>query len=338
MPTEKQLLLALDMLTTGDGGDSVPERMHAEALSVKKEHRSWIQGAGIQGYGIGEKITAAEKLKEVVLKVYVAKKQPLGKLKDAKKIPESVQIAGLDGAIPTDVEEIGKVVTEANTLRVRPAVPGYSVGHFNITAGTIGCVVRKTGGAATLYILSNSHVLADEGTAAIGDTIIQPGDADGGASPADNLAELSEFVPFQYDTGLFDNLVDAAIAKIKKADITSAIRLIGVPKGVSNVVRRGMKVQKTGRTTDYTIGVIKDVNYRLTLDYKKPGGGTGAVGFADQVLCTRYTAGGDSGSAVLNLGGKVVGLHFAGSPSTSIFNRISNVLSALAIEIVTDSF
>jgi hypothetical protein len=98
-----------------------------------------------------------------------------------------------------------------------------------------------------------------------------------------------------------------------------------------------MQVQKTGRTTDFTIGVITDINYRLPMSYKKPGGGTGRVGMRDQVLCTRYTAGGDSGSAVLNMNKEVVGLHFAGSPSSSIFNKISNVLVALNIEIVTQN-
>ncbi len=98
-----------------------------------------------------------------------------------------------------------------------------------------------------------------------------------------------------------------------------------------------MQVQKTGRTTDYTVGVIQDIDYRLPLDYKRPGGGTGRVGLRDQVLCTRYTDAGDSGSAVLNMQGKVVGLHFAGSPSTSIFNRIQDVLDALKIEVVTEA-
>jgi len=36
----------------------------------------------------------------------------------------------------------------------------------------------------------------------------------------------------------------------------------------------------------------------------------------DQVLCTRYTAGGDSGAAVFNSNNQIVGLHFAGTPST----------------------
>ena len=99
-----------------------------------------------------------------------------------------------------------------------------------------------------------------------------------------------------------------------------------------------MKVQKTGRTTDHTIGIIRDVDYRTTLRYRKPTGGSLRVGFKDQVLCSRYTAPGDSGSAILNMNRKVVGLHFAGSPSTSVFNKIGNVLDALNLEIVTDAF
>lgn len=338
MTHEKQLLMALDMLTAGSVGPDVPESLHVEAVATQRSNRGWVQGDGVQGYGIGEKITDGEELKEVVLKVYVEKKKPENKLKNAVKIPKSVKVEGLAEPIPTDVEEIGLVEKEANTTRVRPAIPGFGVGHVNVTVGTFGCLVRKIGSPSVYYILSNSHVLADEGIATVGDKIIQPGDYDGGRAPADVIGELSEFVPFQYDTGTYVNLVDAAIAKVKKADVSSKIRLIGVPAGVSTRVQRGMAVQKTGRTTDYTTGIIKDINYRLALDYKKPGGGTGQVGFRDQVLCTRYTAGGDSGSAVLNNSRKVVGLHFAGSPSTSIFNRIKHVLAGLAIEIVTDSF
>ena len=57
------------------------------------------------------------------------------------------------------------------------------------------------------------------------------------------------------------------------------------------------------------------------------------LGLRDQVLCTRYTAGGDSGSVVLNSRNRIVGLHFAGSESTSIFNRISHVFTLLDIDL-----
>lgn len=356
MANEKLLLQALDVLT--EGKLSFPARaykraakklartaakkvepadLQVEILRTRKSARSWTEGAGIQGVGIGKKVTDGQQLDELVLKVYVEKKKPKAKVKNL--VPKQINIPGIPEAISTDVEEIGVVAIEPNTTRVRPAIPGFSVGHVKITAGTIGCLVRKRGDDKTLYILSNSHVLANEGLAAVGDKILQPGKHDGGKISADviaELAELADWVPFQFTTAGYPNLVDAAIAKVKLANhVTLAIRLIGVPQGISRTVQRGTQVQKTGRTTDYTLGIIKDVNYRTALNYMKPGGGKGRVGFRDQVLCTRFTAGGDSGSAVLNMKKELVGLHFAGSDSSSIFNRIGHVLDALLIDVVT---
>ena len=333
MANEAELLLALEMVTEGKQA-AVPETLRPHAQAFHKAARPWARRPEIQGFGIAEKISGGEQLDEVVFKVYVDKKRPLSKL--SNPVPKSLRVEGIAAALPTDVEEIGKVAKEPNTSRVRPAIPGFSVGHVKITAGTLGCLVRKTGDLRTLYILSNSHVLANEGLARKGDKILQPGRADGGRAPRDVIALLADWVPFQFASSGFPNLVDAAIAKVKGGDATSSIRLIGVPQGVSQTVRRGMQVQKTGRTTDYTVGVVKDVNYRLALQYQKPGGGQGRVGFKDQILCTRYTAPGDSGSAVLNMRKKVVGLHFAGSDSSSIFNRIQHVLDALSIEVVAD--
>ena len=331
---EKELVKALDMLTEGESS-SVAESlgMKTEAIAAKKEQRSWTAAAGIQGLGVGAKITDCEWLSDLVLKVYVIDKLPESKLKQSRKVPKKVEIPGL-GELETDVEAIGRMKVESNTSRVRPAIPGFSVGHVKITAGTFGCLVHKKGEKQTLYILSNSHVLANEGLAKKGDDELQPGRYDGGALPADLIGQLAEWVPFTFTGAGFPNLVDAAIATVKTKDVTSVIRLIGVPKGINSAVKREMQVQKTGRTTDYTIGIVKDINYRTALSYNKPGGGKGRVGFKDQVLCTRYTAGGDSGSAVCNMKGEVVGLHFAGSPSSSVFNKIDNVLTALNVEVV----
>jgi V8-like Glu-specific endopeptidase len=45
--------------------------------------------------------------------------------------------------------------------------------------------------------------------------------------------------------------------------------------------------------------------------------------------------GGDSGSAVLDGEGYVIGLLFAGSDSTTIHNRIANVTNALNVSIAS---
>jgi hypothetical protein len=95
-----------------------------------------------------------------------------------------------------------------------------------------------------------------------------------------------------------------------------------------------MKVVKVGRTTGKTNGEIRDVHFRFALDYDN----IGEVGFVDQVLCSRYTKGGDSGSLVLDRAtGRAVGLHFAGASGGSVFNPIDDVLAALKVKLVTKS-
>jgi S1-C subfamily serine protease len=71
---------------------------------------------------------------------------------------------------------------DGRTRSHRPLVCGVSVGHRDITAGTLGCFVTIDAGAA---ILSNNHVLADENRAKIGDPIIQPAQYDDGGAPDD---------------------------------------------------------------------------------------------------------------------------------------------------------
>lgn len=328
-----KLRQALDILTEGKDAE-VPQSLRAEAIDIRKVAAPWISGRGIQGVGIAPKVTKGELQDEMVIKVYVEKKLPKSKVRHV--VPGEIVYPGLGIAVATDVEEIGEVEPEVFSSRVRPASPGSSIGHLSVSGGTFGCLVRKRGTTTGLFILSNSHVIANQGLARIDDPIIQPGKADGGRRASDEIAKLADWMPFIFSRAGYPNLVDAAIARARSRNhVTSVIRGNGVPKGVSAVIRRGMKVQKTGRTTRHTTGTIEDIDFRTALRYKRPNGTLGRVGFKQQVLCTRYTAGGDSGSLVLNMKGKAVGLHFAGSPSTSIFNPIDAVLNALDIEVVT---
>ena len=340
MSSENDLILALEFVTEGARA-VVPRALAREAFStesfvsetrtIQKTARPWTQGAGIQGIGIGERMCRGEIIRdELALRVYVEKKKPKAKVKNL--VPATLSVPEI-GDVTTDVVEIGRVEPEVFTGRVRPAMPGCGVGHPRVTVGTFGCLVRKKG-RKRVYILSNSHVLANQGVAKKGDPTLQPGKFDGGLVSKDVIGRLDDWVPFTFSATGYPNLVDAAISRVPKSVVTDVIRIIGVPpSGVSRRVRRGMRVQKVGRTTDYTTGVVLDVHYRLALRYEKPGGGKGRVGLKDQVLCTRYTQGGDSGSAVLNSRKRIVGLHFAGSPSSSIFNRIGHVFGRLDLEL-----
>jgi hypothetical protein len=229
-----------------------------------------------------------------------------------------------------------------------------SIGHRDITAGTLGCWVKKNG---QFFILSNNHVLANSNAAQIGDPILQPGPYDGGSLPGDHIANLSEFIPISFtDTpstcpfasgvaGILngiasilgsdarlkavrasaqENLVDAAIARpLNDQDVKNEILEIGALNGVAQG-GLGMAIKKSGRTTALTTGEIQQVDVTVNVQY---GEGQTAV-FTDQLLAGAMSQGGDSGSAVLN-SNKLVGLLFAGSDTTTIINRIENVFLLL---------
>jgi len=342
--TEKDLEIALEVVTEGRKGlrrvaadfsqEAADPGVAEEAESVRTRSRDWVHGSGVQGLGIGDKLTHGEPTGELALRVYVEKKKP--KTKVANPVPKVVVVPGVGERI-TDVIELGRVVPELFTERVRPAMPGSGLGHGAVTVGTFGCLVRKKGDEDGLYVLSNAHVLANEGVGVAGDRILQPGSLDGGTTDGDSFARLTDFVPFEFTETSFPNLVDAAIAKVRRRSwVGPKLRILDIaPAGVSKTVRRGMHIKKVGRTTDYTTGVIIDVHLRLALRYHRPSGsGRARVGFRDQVLCTRYSAGGDSGSVILNNNDKIVGLHFAGAASGSVFNRITHVVQLLDIEVV----
>jgi hypothetical protein len=328
MGSEKAIEHVLDLLTKVPPAEI--ESFHVGASTQAKSIRRIIGTKNVVAVGIGEKITKGKPTGKLALTFYVERKVSLKKLRADSLIPPTVPEA-LSGpeAIPTDVVVLGKIRPEVNAIR-KPVQPGNSIGHVKITAGTLGAIVTKRN---TLHILSNSHVLAQSGIAKIGDSIIYPGDADGGALPDDLVAKLSGFKKF-VTGGDFVNHVDCAIAKPTAArlpDVVSEIKGLGIPKRTIKP-KRGMKVVKVGRTSGKTVGEIRDVHFRFVLDYDE----VGAVGFIDQVLCTRYTQPGDSGSLVLDQAtGRAVGLHFAGARGGSVFNPIDDVLTELGVKLVT---
>jgi len=257
-----------------------------------------------------------------------------------------------DGALMPMLEEEEYVaLAEALMLtrRVRPAEGGYSVGHYQITAGTIAtCVYDILPGGTTgsppahgigipprCYILSNNHVLANTNAAQSGDPILQPGPYDGGTDPTDRIAALSRWVPLTLEPptprGLHRNVVDAAIAQGQFHDLDREVYWIGYARGWRRKANIGVGalVQKTGRTTNYTTGRITAINATVDVGY----GGGRVARFFDQIITTNISAGGDSGSLVLTLDNVAVGLLFAGSSVATIVNQIENVRSLLRVEV-----
>jgi hypothetical protein len=331
MASEKAIERLLDLCTKAPKARI--ESLGLARRGAARSMRSIVKTKNIVAVGISEKITKRKRTGKLALTFYVERKISLKKLRADEAVPPTVSEA-LSGpeAIPTDVIVLGKIRPEVNAIK-NPLQPGNSIGHVDIGAGTLGAVVTK-GGA--FHILSNSHVLALSGSAKKGDAIIYPGDADGGTIGNNVVAKLSGFKKFVLGSD-YVNRVDCAIAKPtadRLADLVSEIKGLSFPRGTIKPVR-GMKVVKVGRTTGKTTGEVRDVHFRFILDYE---GEIGEVAFLDQVLCTRYTEQGDSGSLVIDKAtGRAVGLHFAGANGGSVFNPIDDVLKALGVKLVTKS-
>lgn len=319
---------------------------------LKTTSKQLLSRGNVVATGIGYKVTAGQKTPTLSIVCSVTEKPPLSRLAERDKVP-----ASLDG-IPTDVVLTGPIRAQVSrTDRFRPAPGGVSIGHRDITAGTLGCLVKKNG---VIHILSNNHVLANSNNAEIGDPILQPGAADGGRYPQDHIANLAAFIPISI-SGLpsdcpigsgvasllngvaaamgsrtrlqvirqqaTENLVDAAIARpLNDADVSDEILEIGTISGLG-AGELDMAIKKSGRTTGFTTGVIQQVDVTVNVQY-----GAGQIAtFSDQLMAGAMSQGGDSGSAVLDDNNRLIGLLFAGSDTTTIINRIENVFSALEL-------
>ena len=152
----------------------------AKANSVKTLKKK----LNVNGVAVGYKIVAGKDTGELCVSVLVRKKRAKSELLSKDLVPQTVN------GTPTDVKQVGEIVAfQSRTDHWRPAPGGVSIGHYLITAGTLGGLVKDATTGETL-ILSNNHVIANSNSAAKGDIIIQPGAYDGGSNPGDRIAEL----------------------------------------------------------------------------------------------------------------------------------------------------
>jgi hypothetical protein len=342
MASLRTLEAALEVFTSPALSSVSTDEFSVESLSPTEQRRlttqvessrAWHLGSNAVAYGIAEKQASLGATGERALTVYVKKKYPTSVLDPSQSVPQTLNLEGLDEEVLTDVREIGALTLEALSTRVRPIPGGYSIGHIRDT-GTLGCLVVERGGTGNRLILSNSHVLAASGTARVGDPIYQPGPDERG-NDMEEVARLVRWQPFDFTSN--GNRIDAALAEPINGDwFDPTIFNIGRPRGM-RFPTLGMKVQKTGRTTGHTWGEVQDVHFRpFNLRYPRPDGtGDGDVAFRDQVFCSRYSEGGDSGALVLDTEGYAVGLHFCGAPAGSVFSPIEFVMDELSVNLLT---
>lgn len=283
-------------------------------------------GSNIVGVGYGAKSVAGSGVggyDEIAVRVYVRAKLPQASVPTSERVPTDVN------GTPTDVIPVGDL-----TALLRPTACGVSVGHFRITAGTLGCLATKRGvSTGDHFILSNNHVLADSNTGTVGDDILEPGPIDGG-NPADPIARLSDFEPIDFTAPT--NTIDAAIAQvINTADVTPDILgSIGVVQQPPMAAALFQSVRKNGRTTRHTVGIITDLAADIRVRY-----GNQVAEFQDQLGILGagglFSSGGDSGSLIVDaVTRRPVGLLFAGGGGTTFGNPIDPILTRFNINIL----
>src|SRR6058998_3329431 len=277
--------------------------------------------ANVVGVAIGNKSIRGRETEERCIVVFVEAKRPEAELRRRDVVPKAF------GEIRTDIVETGRfhaletaqAVDVGRTKRIRPAPGGVSIGHVQITAGTLGVLARRNGRPV---ILSNNHVLANQNAGRVCDPILQPGPADGGRLQ-DTIARLVDFVPIQFKerepgpiarflARLFgpllraagwglkrlpsghSNLVDAAVAEpVETRLVASDILGIGRVRGTKEP-DIGMRVRKSGRTTGVTAGRITAIDAVVEVDY----GGPTAI-FREQIVSDLLSKGGDRRSLTI---------------------------------------
>lgn len=248
-----------------------------------------------------------------------------------------------------EVVTTGPIDLLSHRFRKRPAPSGISIGHGDVTAGTFGCLCtgRKEPRNKRCLILSNNHVLANTNRGKVNDPIYQPGPYDGGKIGQNIIAHLERFVPINTVGANAVNYVDCATAWADPNNVNSQLMYFSNNQwnyfklsGKTKRAAIGMRIGKSGRTTQLTSGIVVAVGVTIRVNM-----GDGKVAAFDDQIAIRgledtFSRGGDSGSTVWtwNKERNPVGLLFAGGAynnnATTFANPIGHVLNALDVDLV----
>ena len=232
-------------------------------------------------------------------------------------------------------------------VRYRPRLTmqaGGSIGHYKITAGTLGGFVEDED---NYYMMSNNHVFANSNQCFGGDPILQPGPLDAGNRNPTVVGHLHKWFPL---SKIERNGVDVAIATFSsKVDDFYPWDYTGIGRiKKSHATNRFAvtKVVKRGRTTGVRRGTVSAFELDgIQIDY-----GTRAdpaiVTYDDQIEIIgsppsrEFSAGGDSGSFVIDSDSmQVYALLYGGGPDADGIDRtlaqfIPDVFDAMKVRLV----
>ncbi|GGY18207.1 hypothetical protein [Streptomyces djakartensis] len=280
----------------------------------------------VHGIGVGRRRRAGRKVDEYAVVVHVERKLPLDRVPEGRRLPQELRLVVPDGqevVARVDVQERAQPVPENVAAhggvglggRERPVPGGMSAG----TSGTLGGWVWDTV-TNQVVALSNRHVFGS----VVGKAVSQPSRDDGGQLPADQIGSVLRI-----------GFLDAAVAAPVDPAVVSA-SVIGAGPAVFGTADAtiGMRVQKTGRTTGRTFGVVD------LIDYDSQHSGSHADLWIDGDDGD-FSDSGDSGALYLeadpaaNGGGhRAVGLHWGGAGNDGVGHHIRAVFDDLGLKVL----
>ncbi|MFN0056402.1 MAG: hypothetical protein ACKV0T_30010 [Planctomycetales bacterium] len=304
----------------GGAGGMGPDPKHVDkVIAIQDRHTDEL----LKLKGVVGTATGLDDDGNVVIKVYTDGA-------DQPDVPETIE------DIPVQVVERGPIFplwakADRKDRLPRPVPIGVSaIADTGICAsGTLGCRLRDKQG--NVYALSNNHVFAEENNAPIGNVIVQPSPGDQNCNvdaTLDFIGNLYAFKPIVF-TATANNVIDAAVMRTTTNLVNTGTLPdgYGVPRTETVQAYLGQPVQKYGRTTGYTQGVVSGLNATIVVGYS---GGVarfikqiqvdGANGYAS------LGAPGDSGSLVVDEQRRPMGLLFAGGGGITDLNPIDDVL------------
>lgn len=329
------------------------QQPHYAALRAHLLGDHWLQRLELYGahsMAIGRKLVGGRRTNVLALRICVELKTeaPVG----AQRVPDRVQVThpgtGVVYHVPSDVVQCPPARHHIvdPTAAVRPVPGGVSGG---VSADRDGAAETGTlGGWAwdarkgSVVILSNEHVLGHRP----GTHLLQPAIGDVIGHRPERIGTVRRGLARVEGTPVFADcaigtLDDVATAAFEVPAIGAAIMAVDEP-------RLGQRVEKFGRSTRHTVGIVDALHWQGVVRSALPDAPVHHYRDAIQIRPTRpsrvWAEGGDSGSLVFvrepladaSLIKPVVGLHFGGDAEYGLACRISIVFAGIGLATLPD--